>query len=270
MATAGDIAQASLKSILVQAADAPLEADEYADFLDYLNNFMADLEALNINLGYTVVDNISDEVTVPAGAIRGIIANLAIEVSPQYGGSISATLVKQAQDSMKTLRRLGMRSITSGFPATLPCGSGNEDSTMYDTTFYYGTYAASMALAGNTRSTAFTASATAVRVAGFWSQTFAKRLSTDINGTVTNVSALPITSTVTVNLSATGNGAYTFRLMRNGVSIVIKAATLTATASDVLITGTVILNPDDYVELWVEDDAATNAVVVTQAQFEVT
>jgi len=54
------------------------------------------------------------------------------------------------------------------------------------------------------------------------------------------------------------------------VSIVIKAATLTATASDVLITGTVILNPDDYVELWVEDDAATNAVVVTQAQFEVT
>lgn len=270
MATVGDVAQASLKSILVQAADAPLEADEYADFLDYLNNFMADLEAMNINLGYTVVDNISDEVTVPAGAIRGIIANLAIEVSPQYGGSISAALVKQAQDSMKTLRRLGMRPISSTMPDTLPRGSGNEDSILYDSQFYYGTYAAAMSLAGNTRSTVFTASATPVRVVGFWQQAFAKKLSTDINGTVTNVSPLAVTATVTVNLKATGDGAYTFRLMKNGSSVVSKAATLTATASSVLITGSVILNPDDYVELWVEDDAATNTVVVTEAQFEVT
>lgn len=269
MATAGDIAQASLKSILVQAADAPLEADEYADFLDYLNNFMADLEVMKINLGYTPVDNISDEVTVPAGAIRGIIANLAIEVSPQYGGSISATLVKQAQDSMKTLRRLGMRPITSDLPQTLPRGSGNEDSVLYQPTFYYGSYAASLSLAGNTRATVFTGSDTPVRVAGFWTQAVAKRLSTDINGTVTNVGEVSITSVATVNLKATGDGSYTFRLMRNGVSVASKAATLTSTASAVLITSPVVLNPDDYVELWVEDDAATNSVVVTEAQFEV-
>ena len=154
-------------------------------------------------------------------------------------------------------------------PSTLPCGSGNENSTLYASSFYYGTAAALASLAGNTRATVFTASDTPVRVVGFWAQEFSKGLSTDINGTITNVGDKTLATTVTATLNATGDGAYTFRLMKNDASIVTKAATLTATASSLLITGTVTLAPGDYVELWVEDDAATNSVVVTDAQFEV-
>ena len=40
MATAGDVIKGALKRIMVQAEDAPLEASDYADGLDYLNGFM--------------------------------------------------------------------------------------------------------------------------------------------------------------------------------------------------------------------------------------
>ena len=107
MSTAGDIIQTALKRVLVQASDAPLEPDEYQDALDSLNDLMAAYEADGIRLGYTPVDNVEDEVTVPPGARRGIIANLAIEISADYGGNITAALSRQASEGMQTLRKLG-------------------------------------------------------------------------------------------------------------------------------------------------------------------
>jgi hypothetical protein len=86
MATVAQVAKASLQRILVQASEAPLEPDEYQDYIFALNNYMTQLDAQGIVLGYTVVDSLGDEVTVPTGALRGIIANMAIEVAPDYGG----------------------------------------------------------------------------------------------------------------------------------------------------------------------------------------
>ena len=82
MATVAQVAKASLQRILVQASEAPLEPDEYQDYIFALNNYMAQLDAQGVMLGYTVVDSLGDEVTVPTGALRGIIANMAIEVAP--------------------------------------------------------------------------------------------------------------------------------------------------------------------------------------------
>ena len=54
---------------------------------------MVAYEADGIRLqGYTPVDNVEDEVTVLPGARRGIIANLAIEISADHGGNITAAL----------------------------------------------------------------------------------------------------------------------------------------------------------------------------------
>ena len=93
MATVAQVAKAALQRILVQASEAPLEADEYQDFIFAMNNYMAMLDAAGISLGYTVVNDLADEVTIPTGALRGLIANLAIEVSPDYGGIVSDGLV---------------------------------------------------------------------------------------------------------------------------------------------------------------------------------
>ena len=86
MATVAQVAKASLQRILVQASEAALEPDEYQDFIFAMNNYMAQLDAQGIVLGYTQVSNLADEVTVPTGALRGIIANMANEAYTTSSG----------------------------------------------------------------------------------------------------------------------------------------------------------------------------------------
>ena len=45
MATVAQVAKSSLQRILVQASEAPLETDEYQDFIFSMNNYMAELDA---------------------------------------------------------------------------------------------------------------------------------------------------------------------------------------------------------------------------------
>ena len=89
MATVEQIAKASLQRLLVQGSESSLNPDDYQDYIFALNNYMTALDADGIALGYTVVDSISDQVTIPIGALRGVIANMAIEVAPDYGGEVS-------------------------------------------------------------------------------------------------------------------------------------------------------------------------------------
>ena len=126
MATVAQVANASLQRILVQASEAPLEADEYADFIFAMNNYMSELDAQGVKLGYTTVSGIGDEVTIPTGALRGVIANLAIEVAPDYNGIVSQGLIKAAKEGMNTMRLIGQTITKSEMPSTLPLGSGNE------------------------------------------------------------------------------------------------------------------------------------------------
>jgi hypothetical protein len=126
MTTVAQVAKASLQRILVQASEAPLEADEYQDFLFAMNNYMTDLAAKGVNLGYTVVADLADTITIPDGAIRGLIANMAVEVAPDYGVQISEALARAASEGMVSMRMLGQTMAGSRYPSTLPMGSGNE------------------------------------------------------------------------------------------------------------------------------------------------
>ncbi len=111
---------------MVQASEAELEPDEYQDFIFAMNNFMLSLDADGVSLGYTEVSNLGDEVTIPTGALRGLIANMAIEVSPDYNGTIGQGLIAAATEGMKVMRKIGQRIPTSFMPSTLSVGSGNE------------------------------------------------------------------------------------------------------------------------------------------------
>jgi len=136
MATVAQVAKASLQRILVQAAEAPLEADEYQDFIIAMNNYMLALDSQGIHLGYTAVSNLADEVTVPLGALRGVIANVAIEVAPDYGGVVSDALVMQAREGLQAMRMLGQTIGGTRMPSTLPIGSGNTDTGYGSWNFY--------------------------------------------------------------------------------------------------------------------------------------
>ena len=137
MATVAQVAKSSLQRILVQASEAPLEPDEYQDFIFSMNNYMAELDAQGIQLGYTVVTDLGDEVTIPTGALRGLIANMAIEVAPDYNGVISGGLQKAARDGFNTMRMLGQSMGKSRFPCTLPIGSGNEEENTFNNQHFY-------------------------------------------------------------------------------------------------------------------------------------
>lgn len=134
--TGAQVIKAALQRILVQASEADLEADEYQDAILALNAMMASWESDGIRLGYTPIDSIADEITVPPGAIRGIIANLALEVAPDYNGVVSAALASQANDGMRICRKLGVRIIPTQYPTNLPKGSGYEDEMDYIDPFF--------------------------------------------------------------------------------------------------------------------------------------
>lgn len=126
MATVARIVKASLQRILVQADEAPIEASEAQDFIDSMNEYMFALDAEGVTLGYTEVSGLGDEVTIPTGALRGLIANMAIEVSPDYKGAVTGALELAARDGLKVMRILGQRIGRTRYPGTLPVGSGNE------------------------------------------------------------------------------------------------------------------------------------------------
>lgn len=126
MATAAQVLKAALQRILVQASEADLEPDEFQDAIFAMNNYMLALDAEGVSLGYTVVSGLGDDITIPVGALRGLIANVAIEVSPDYNGIVSPALQLAAIAGEKVMRHLGQIIPTSSHSGNLPIGSGNE------------------------------------------------------------------------------------------------------------------------------------------------
>lgn len=119
--TAGDIIRRALHHILVEATESTLQPDEYESGLDILNSYMAALESDGVNLGYQQVCNIADIVNVPNGAVRGIAANLAIDLAPQFGGRVTAALLRQAEMGLKTFTTWAFKlvSLTTATPSRL-------------------------------------------------------------------------------------------------------------------------------------------------------
>lgn len=136
MATAEQVLKASLNRILVRSSEAPIEPDDAEDFLFTMNNFMLDLDANGASLGYTEVANIADTITIPTGALRGLIANMAIEIAPDYDGQVTQILANAARAGLHTMRLLGQTLPTTELPGTLPFGSGNDFNGSHSNNFY--------------------------------------------------------------------------------------------------------------------------------------
>ena len=136
MTTATVLIKKALQKILVQASEQPIESSEMSDAISELNDMMLELDADGIALGFTVITNPSDTITVPDGAIGGIASNLAIRLAPEYDEPISAGLFASAKSGMSAMRKLGVTIEQTSFGGTLPIGSGNEGDTFDDYHFY--------------------------------------------------------------------------------------------------------------------------------------
>jgi hypothetical protein len=233
---------------------------------------MDDLQ-VTCKLGFTTVTNLADEVTIPRGAIRGVIANMAIEVAPQYGGTISPALEHQARQGMRAIRKLGCKIIPAQLPGNLPVGSGNDCGYSYDTFYDHAEYA-TVTMAGNANTTEFTALDTPTKVHGEWSLGAIAGLSADVSGRITNITGGTLSAQATITLDATcsTSDTYTFYLAKNGTAIAasaVSAALSTATAA-VSLSYLQSLGPNDYLELYAEADTTSTDITVINSQFKVT
>ena len=137
MATAAQVTKAALQNILVQDSESALPADEYQDTIFAMNNMLFAWDADGIKLGYTEVSDLGDDVTVPVGALRGIIYNLAIEMAGMFNAPVAHGVANAARAGMAAIRKLGISIVPSVYPGTLPIGSGNEDRGTGLTDKYY-------------------------------------------------------------------------------------------------------------------------------------
>ena len=126
METANSVITDAMQLLVVQASEAPIEADEAQTAIRHLNRMMYRFDAEGISLGFNVIENLGDIVTVPIGALDGVVYNLAIAIAPHYEVPISIDIAKLAKDGKEAMRALSFRMGQTEFPSTLPVGSGNQ------------------------------------------------------------------------------------------------------------------------------------------------
>jgi len=124
-----------LQEILVQASEQDVQAVDSNTCIRYMNRFMAALDAKGIALGYTKVTNVTDDITIPDGALEGLIFNVALRLVTSYDIPPGPALAMNAREGLDAMRSIAVINIPSRFPSTLPIGSGNEDN--FDDNHFY-------------------------------------------------------------------------------------------------------------------------------------
>lgn len=137
METAASVISDALEDILVQAAEQPLLAVDFQKGRRVLNRMMDEFAAQGLNLGYTKVTEPTDPITVPDGAISGIIANLAKKLLPSYDMPVTAELLLSAKEGLDAIRNIAVDIEPTQYPCTLPIGSGNEHNNAFNTNHFY-------------------------------------------------------------------------------------------------------------------------------------
>lgn len=124
--TAESVIDDTYLTLGVKPAEQPLEAHAFQQGVRFLNRMMERLDAEGVSLGFTVVSNPDDLITVSPGAIEGIIFNLAVTLAPSFSKIVTPELALNARDGMDAMLRLAENNPPARFPCTLPIGSGNE------------------------------------------------------------------------------------------------------------------------------------------------
>ena len=63
---------------------AKVQSVDFQNGVRYLNRMMGAWDAQGLALGYTKVSNPADPITVPDGALEGMVFNLAVRLAKQY------------------------------------------------------------------------------------------------------------------------------------------------------------------------------------------
>jgi hypothetical protein len=132
METAGTVVNDALSEVMSETMEHPREADDLWLGIRHLNRMMASWEARGLKLNFTKIENPDDELTVPAGAIKAIIENLAISLCSSFGVGVSPSLAASAGESMKAVYAICADIKPAQIPKDLPLGIAVEGHQPYN------------------------------------------------------------------------------------------------------------------------------------------
>jgi hypothetical protein len=283
MATAQEVIKGALQRILVQGSEADLEPDEYQDAINDLNEMMLAYDADGIRLGYTLVGNLSDKVTVPSGALMGIKANLAILLAPDYNKPVSKGLEMAAARGEDVMRKLASDLSEASYPYTLPVGSGNEDSGALTSgaPFYpdeedmvIDTYGL-LSMKG-VYVTTIDSVFVPVLMNGIWSIDQEENMTGTSGGRLTYDGEDTATLNVTATLSLSPAGASDVigaSIAKNGSEIANSRSYITSIygqMDQIVVIWQVEMDEDDYIEVYLLNTTSTNNINVLAATLRAT
>lgn len=127
--TAESVINDALLELIAQEGEQGIEPFEFQRSVRTLNRMMAEFNTRGIMLGYTIVSAPGDAITVPAGAISGMVYNLAVRLAPALDVAVTPALAQSANEGLQAMRIAGQTIGKMNFPGNLPIGSGNEYST---------------------------------------------------------------------------------------------------------------------------------------------
>lgn len=134
---ADKIVRDALGELLVQAVEAPVQPDQAQVAIRYMNRIANSLSAMGINLGYTNISSLGDDVTIPDSTIDGFILLLAVRLAPQYDVPTSVDLRLLKREGMESIRAATFSIGATEYGDTLPIGSGNETEGGFDLDHFY-------------------------------------------------------------------------------------------------------------------------------------
>ena len=135
METEQEVINDSLQEVLVQASEQPIEAVDFQTARRYLNRMMA-LTPYN-GLGFTNITNPDDLMTVPDGALMGIVKNLTVFLLSTFDMPATAELMATAKTGLQEIKLITVTVQPTAFPCTLPIGSGNEQENTFNNNHLY-------------------------------------------------------------------------------------------------------------------------------------
>lgn len=124
---AEDIISPALEKINVKDPDDDLDASDATTAIRYLNDMMIAMADLNgIQLNYTIVSAVADEITTPDWSHGWMRAKLGLILADEYGKDITAGMAGLAEEYEKGVRRRCVKLRPTSLPDGLPTGSGNS------------------------------------------------------------------------------------------------------------------------------------------------
>jgi hypothetical protein len=126
MATANQVITDAYQEILVQADEQSMSDANMQAAIRTLNRLMLKWDVSGMPLGFTIITNVSDTVTVSDGALDAIVANLAVRLAPQFDRNVSIELAAAARSGMKSIEFISVTIAPTPRPDNLSIGSGNE------------------------------------------------------------------------------------------------------------------------------------------------